>query len=159
MTEKEKKADGEISIKDAYRLKHELNKDITYAGMNAKEISNFKKTSADEWKKIRDDYDKWIKQIRAWGSKTLIAVLVLSGVAFFYFSDWIKTASLVVVLYCIMEIAKREGHREGYIDGFDAGKEEGINKTLGINDEELADVHERAIEMEIDERLVSKWKN
>lgn len=157
MKESEKKdADG-MSLKDMLKLGHEVNKLITYGGMNAKEVEEFKEISANQWKKIREDYDKWVVQIRVLNSKVLFVFLILFGVASIYLSGWLKIVFMSIAIYSFFELTKREGHREGYIDGYRDGFDDGINKSLGIDEKEAADIDERAIDMEIDGRLVNKW--
>ncbi len=158
MSEKENKTTSEISVREAMKLKHEINKGILYGGMNAKEVKEFKKISADQWKQIWEDYFKCSRFTRVFNTKVLFVFLVLACAAFFYFTGWPKTVAVVVAILCIIAIIKREGHREGYMDGYPDGFDEGINKALGIDEEEAADIEERAMEMEIDDRLVSKWE-
>ncbi len=56
-----------------------------------------------------------------------------------------------------MALFKKLGHREGYAEGYRDGYGEGIDKAFGIDDEEAGDIEDRALEMELDERLIKKW--
>lgn len=156
MSENEKRPPEEISVKEAVKLKHAINKGILYGGMNAKEFKEFKRINADQWKKIREDYFKcgtWL-----FNKKVLFVFLILACAAYFFFSGWPRTIAAVVGILCFIAIIKREGHSEGYIDGYQDGFDEGINKALGIDEKEASDIYERAREMEIDDRIVSKWE-
>ena len=49
---------------------------------------------------------------------------------------------------------KREGHAQGYIEGYEAGHDTGIYKVLGIKPEELSEMRQFATDMKIDDMLV-----
>src|SRR5690348_4302356 len=51
--------EGRISVQDAVRLKHAINSDILYCGLNAREIEEKKKITAVEWAAAR----KWHKEL------------------------------------------------------------------------------------------------
>ena len=122
-------------------------------GLNAKELRDFKSVSNNQFDKIHEDYKKWIKNIHIFDTKILIVLLILSGVAFFYFSGWPQTIAIIIAIYSLIEISKREGHREGYMDGYSAGRDEGINDAYGIDDEQAKFIEDVANDMELEEDL------
>jgi hypothetical protein len=54
------------------------------------------------------------------------------------------------------QLAKRDGHAEGYVDGYEAGHDEAIYKALSIKPEEVSEMREFAIQMQIDDMVVGK---
>jgi hypothetical protein len=55
-----------------------------------------------------------------------------------------------IMIYAFYELAKHEGHREGYIDGYEPGRAQGMNKAFGISIETAEEIRERSIEMGLD---------
>lgn len=149
-----KKQTKKMTVKDLLKQIHEIDKNITYGGMNAKEIENFKEIPHKQWKKIKEDYNNWLK-LNLLSARGLTIILILFSLAFFYFSGWPKTLSAIIAILSLVEIVKREGHREGYMDGYESGFDEGINKTLGIDDKTATNLAQNAIEMELNESIIN----
>lgn len=155
-----------VSAKEAYRLKHEINKTITYGpGLNAQEVAGLQQLDAKQWKTVSREYDNWARQGRWFNTVVLRVVGVVGGVGFVsYFQPkgWVGWAVWVggaAALFCLVVLVEREQHREGYMDGYDAGFSDGINKAFGIDEKEAKDIHDRAIEMEIDEGVLKAFDN
>jgi hypothetical protein len=66
----------------------------------------------------------------------------------------LRITALLIGVSCYYILGKREGRREGYIKGNEAGYEEGIYKSLGIKDKEIAEIKQMATKMEIGGMLV-----
>ena len=49
------------------------------------------------------------------------------------------------------ELGKLDGYREGFDAGYENGIETGVDKPLGSDEAEARDIHDRSIEMEMDE--------
>ena len=73
-------AGGEFRVEQGYRLKHEIEKAITYGpGLNAHEVESLKRLSADQWSRIRREYDEWIKGMQVCGNVLLMIVAAVGG--------------------------------------------------------------------------------
>jgi len=84
---------------------------------------------------IMVEYDEWVKKTNMFGRKTIIAFIIIFIAIFFLTDDWIRIVVAVFVVKGLLEISKRDGHREGYIYGYQDGCGAGVNKTFGISDE------------------------
>lgn len=149
-----------MNLKDAWRLKHNLNKVITYgkSNLNASEIDELKELKADDWKKIVGTYDDWRKEMTVLNNSALTMFFIVAVAAYFYFEKgWVAIIALIGMGYVLKTLVYRAAHREGYVDGYESGMDEGINKVLNLTDEDIKDISDRSIEMEMDEHLIHKW--
>lgn len=142
-----------MTVGDAFKTLHKVNKEITVHGLNALEIENLKKLNADQWKKVTSSYKKWTDQI--WFVKGSIWLCtVIAGILIFIFLDQLKYWGLGLCIIGAYFLIKRGSHQEGYLDGYHDGVEEGVNRALGI-DEKLSDeLYEIAKELKINEPIV-----
>jgi hypothetical protein len=68
----------------------------------------------------------------------------------------VKIVAMVLGIVFLYQLAKRDGHAEGYVDGYEAGHDQAIYKALGIKPEEVAEMREFATQMKIDGGVVGK---
>jgi len=153
--DKENGTKNGIRIDDAIRLKDEINKSITYQGFNAKEVEELAKMTAEDYRKIRLKYGEQLKEWTIipnfiWYALSIVGILLIFWNALWY----LKLLGLASVGYSALQIGSRVGNPEGFIIGYEWGLSDGVYKTLGIDEKEAADVHDRSIEMEMDERLI-----
>jgi len=161
----ESKKEG-IPIKDAVRLMHGINEDITYgkSTLNAQQIQELKQI---DWKKVRSEYKDWIKYLGIYQSKLYILFLVF-GISIIladnwlshstgFSSTWFQLVGIIIIIYSTAQSEGRSGHLDGYWGGYESGFEDGINKALGLSQDDLKDIKQRAIDMEIYGGIVNKW--
>ena len=123
-------AASELTVQQGYRLKQKIEESITYGpGLNAREVESLKRLSADQWSKIRREYDEWIKGMQTCSNMLLIVVAAAGGFVCIRYTTrkgWLGWAAItagMLAFYAVAALFKREGHREGYMDGYDAGFE------------------------------------
>jgi hypothetical protein len=153
--DKENGVEDGIRIDDAIRLKHEINKSITYQGFNAKEVEELAKMTSEDYRKIRRKYTEQLKEWTIipnfiWYAFSIVGILLIFCNVVWY----LKLLGLGCVGYSALQIGSRVGNPEGFITGYEWGLSDGVYKTLGIDEKEAADVHDRSIEMEMDQRLI-----
>ena len=154
----ETKDPNTMTVAEAYRLKHQLGQSTTWgdSGLNALQVEELTKLTAQDFARIRNEY-KQNRTVVVLPTYILFALMVGCAVAYFFFAyGWVKVAALVVGGLCFMTLCKREGHADGYIEGYEIGHDEGIHKVLGIKPEEVAEMHEFATQMKIDDMVVGK---
>jgi hypothetical protein len=151
---------GNISPQDMLRVKHSINSDIRYCGLNAQEIEEKKKITPEQWSAAR----KWYAELaKMYGYRLRIHwYIVAVSLAAFYFAYprqpwrmWTAVALAVVIIYMAGKLGQADGYREGFLAGYENGWDNGINKMLGIDEEESRDIHERATEMKIDSGVIA----
>ena len=113
--------------------------------------------NADSRKQLRDDLTYirkswWLFPNWCW----VVGVLAGGGVALYFHQLYALLGSLIVMCYCVGQLAYRTGFQYGYIEGFESGHKNGVNTALGITAEEEIEIQERAIEMKMDEMLIKK---
>lgn len=153
-----------ISVKDAIRLKHSLNQSIKYRGMNARieyrgmnarQIEELKRISSADWQKVRANVKTYGYRVKPfWYAAVVLLALVC------YFVPALRHSLIVHILLCAAvagKVGKAEGYNDGYFMGFGDGFEYGIEKLLGIDEKESREIHDRAIEMKIDENLIESF--
>jgi hypothetical protein len=155
--DKEKSLKGGIRVDDAIRLKHEINKSITYQGFNAKEVEELANMTSEDYRKIRLKYAGQLKEWTiipdfVWYALSIVGILLIFWNAVWY----LKLVGLVCVGYSALQIGSRVGNPAGFIIGYEWGLSDGVYKALGIDDKEAADIHDRSIEMEMDEKLIKR---
>jgi hypothetical protein len=144
----------QIPVGEAYKLKRAINKSITYGGMDARQFQDFCKMGVEDWSRLRKEYDEWIRRLRIFGTLALCVWLAVGAGSAYFFEGWLKAIGVVIMILALYELAKRVGHREGYVDGYEAGRAQGLNKAFGISNETAEEIRERSIEMELDERMI-----
>jgi hypothetical protein len=158
----ERKSGPCLTVEEAVRLKDSINKSITYGpGLNAGQVEALK-TLSEQWASVRRDYDEWAKRTRGRNF-----VLLIIGLACLYACDhylawkgWIGWAALIagIIAVCVFgALFRREGHRDGYVDGYEAGFSDGIDRAYGIDEKEAMDIHNRAIDMQLDEGIIKSF--
>jgi hypothetical protein len=153
-----------VSVEEAYRLMDRINNSITYGpGLNARQVAELERLTAEQWAKVRQDYDEWSKQMQSCKNWVLLAIALSSGYAFVHYLNWkgwigwAAIAAGVLALYAAGSMFRRDGHREGYFDGYEAGFSAGVNKAYGIDEKEAQDISERATDMEFNELVVNAF--
>lgn len=145
---------GKISIEDAIKLKHSLDKSITYGGYNAKEIKEMRDLTKEQYSEVNRQLSEIRKNWWCLPDYVWIIGIIASVVCLFYF-QWvfIHMACVVVLAYCVAQLGYRSGVLYGYVRGYESGHVEGVHKSLGIS-HGIADIGQRAIDMELDEMLI-----
>ena len=146
-----------MSVQDAIRLKHDLNESIKYLGYDAREIQELKRVTAEQFKLL----DESISKLRdAWwffSDRTMVIGFLVSGCSLLYFaSDIARLFCIVGMIYFATQVSYRRGVWYGFIQGFEYGHEKGVEKVLGISAVESTEIHKRATEMAVDERLIQR---
>ena len=139
-----------ISLPAAIALKHSLNQSTSYGPYNAKEFLHLTKLSVDDYAAIRKTH------VEIFGRRPYIvfAGFIAGGLLFVFTNGWLRITGIVLTLLTAMALAKREGHEEGFVAGYENGVDLGIKRALRVSDEDSTDAHDRAIEMEIDEKIL-----
>src|SRR5436309_2781386 len=126
-------AEHQTTVEGAYRLKDSINRSITYGpGLNARGVLELKKLSAEQWAKVRSDYRDWAKRMQVFNNVVLLVIVVagfFACVHYLKWNGWISWAAFaagVMALCAVGTLFNRVGHREGYLDGYEAGFSDGI---------------------------------
>lgn len=139
-----------IKFDDVIRLKHELNKRITNAGMNSREFLQFKQVTEEECQKIRLRYNQ--HHGKPYLKDAQFYLLILAGAAGVYFlPGWYKFLGVGLIAIIAFWFVWREGHRRGFFSGYATGYERGVEKSFSITPEMDAEMRARAVEMQVDE--------
>jgi hypothetical protein len=91
------------------------------------------------------------KPLRAFGALAASGVLVLTG------GNW-RYGGYALFAWIMYQAVRAQGHSDGYGAGYTDAHHATMKRMLGITDEEEKDLYERAIEMEIDNRVLSKFQ-
>ena len=154
--------DGEhkASAIELLALKDSFNRRITYgtSGLNARQAKEVLDGKLD-WPKIWAEYRKW--NVRGRGSIFITKPLwLISAVVAFIVLVWLggnwRYGGYALLVWVAYQAAKAQGHSEGYYDGYTDAHGLTMKKMLGITDEEEKDLHERAVEIEIDSRVLDR---
>lgn len=146
-----------ISIQDAIRLKHAINKKITHRGLDAQQIREMEELSADQYDAIKTGLTYIKKSWWFLPDKLLWILALVSAFIFFYFQDTIyQKMSIGLAIYCIGQLCYREGVYYGFTRGYEDGHVTAVHKALGLTPEDQANLHERAVEMQMDEMLIKR---
>lgn len=102
--------------------------------MVAKEVL----TEKERILKVRHDYDEWVKKIRVLPNAAYWATVGLSIVVLLYFKIGIGSWPAIILIYLIVkslwELAYREGHKEGYLDGCVNAGYHDTDEGVGMDD-------------------------
>jgi hypothetical protein len=138
-------------------LKHSLNQDIAYgkSGMNANQIQTMQSINDDSRKQISAELTYiskswWLFPNWFW----VVGLLAGGGVTLYFPQLYALIGGLIVICYCVGQLAYRTGFQYGYIEGFESGHKNGVNTAIGITPEEDKEIQERSIEMKMDKRLI-----
>ena len=155
----DEKPSDEISIKDAFRLKREINKQIMYSGLNAKQIEELKDLTKEQYKEVHRHLSEIKKSWWIFPDYFYLILMILSALCIIGFSKNYPIIGIAfgVMVLGIYKLSYRSGLLEGYILGYEAGHEGGVLKVLGISSKEAKDIHERSIEMQMDERIIGNF--
>ena len=151
---------GNLSVRNAIKLKHAINSDIRYCGLNAQEIQEKKEMTAEEWAAARKSHAELVK---VYGYRLRFYWYVIAaGLAAFYFAYprqpwrmWTAVALALVIIWMAGKAGQADGYREGFLAGYENGWDNGINKLLGIDEKKSKEIHERAKEMKIDSGVIA----
>jgi len=146
-----------ISVQDAVRLKHEVNKTIQYGGYNAREIEELGRLNEEQRARLGAELANIKKVWWVFPDWLMVAVFLVAVGSFFYFESFSARIFIALVsMYCATQVAYRLGVYYGFARGYQEGQEQGVHRVLGISPEEAHDIGERATEMEMDDRLIKK---
>ncbi len=146
-----------ISVRDAVRLKHEVNKSIKYGDYNAKEIEELGRLNEEQRARLGAELTNIKKVWWVFPDWFMVVGFVAAVASFFYFESLsARIFSALVSIYCATQFAYRLGVYYGFARGYQEGQEQGVHRVLGISPEEAHEISERATEMEMDDRLIKK---
>jgi hypothetical protein len=145
-----------MTVAEAIRLKHQLGQNITWgnSGLNALQVEELTKLTKDDYDQIHTLYKDRTVLIHTYG--LLVLVAGCAAAYFFLNYGWVRLAAVIVGVTCLITVFKREGHAQGYIEGFEAGHDTAVYKVLGIKPEELSEMRQFAIDMKMDDMLVKR---
>jgi hypothetical protein len=146
-----------ITVQDAVRLKHEVNRSIKYGGYNAREIRELERLNEEQRAKLGAELAN-IKKVWWFFPDWVMAIGSIAAFGSLFYFDGL-TARIVFALaaiYCATQVAYRLGVHYGFARGYQEGQEQGVHRVIGISEDEAQDIHERAVEMEMDESLIQK---
>jgi hypothetical protein len=146
-----------MTVAEAYRLKHKLGQSITWgnSNLNALQVEELTRLTADDYARIRKDYKEWQKRVTVIPTYGLLALMAGCAAAYYYLTiGWVKVAAVILGVTCLITALRREGHVEGYVQGYESGRDEGIHKALGIKPEEADEMRQFATDMKIDDMVV-----
>jgi len=148
---------NKISVQDAVRLKHELNKSIKYGGYNARDIEELGRLNEEQRARLGAELANIRKVWWVFPDWVMVVGLGVTVGSFFYFESLsARIFSALALIYCATQIAYRRGVYYGFARGYQEGQEQGVHRVLGISPEEAHEIGERAIEMEMDDGLIKK---
>lgn len=153
---------NKVSAVDLIQLKHALNQSITYKGLNARDIMELKEISYDGWQQVKGKYSIWEKETWLLRDNFFLCVglfgIVLMSQRWIDIlaHGWIRIMAGSISIYSFFHLGSRTGRREGFLTGYYDGHDAGINKALGLTDSDAKEIRDRAIEMEMDEGLLTR---
>jgi hypothetical protein len=98
-----------------------------------------------------EEYQQNEIKLRILSARTLIFLLIL-GVAFLFLGTWWKCIGAVMLAVALGLFIYRRGHLEGYVWGHQIGFENGINRTLCVDDSLSRIIHDEIIEIKTGSR-------
>jgi hypothetical protein len=144
-----------ISVQDAIRLKHEINKSIKHGGYSTQEIRELERLNDREHTELAESIKAISKAWFVFPNWVMWGGFLLAGAAALYVeSSAGRVVLALTAIFCVGQGAYRLGVYYGFMRGFQEGHENGVHRVLGISSEDAAEIKDRAIEMEMDERLI-----
>lgn len=150
---------SQVSVSDLLRLKHHYNSKVTYGrfGLNAQEVGTLLKSDYSKWPERWKTYTKNRREAVGILSRPLVlGAAMVTAVVLYWLEGWFRTGGVALFAIAMYSGIKEVGHREGYFDGFEEGREETLMEVTGITAEDISDVMKRATEMEIDEMVIGR---
>jgi hypothetical protein len=148
---------GKASLADLLRLKHHYNSRVTYGrlGLNAQEVEEMLKADYSKWPERWKAYTKNRRDVvgRLSNPVWAFAAVVASGVLYLW-DGWFRVGGIALFAIAMYFGIREVGHREGYFDGFEDGRDDAIKEFTGLTEEDIRKASERAIEMEVDARVI-----
>jgi len=146
-----------ITVQDAVRLKHEVNKSIKYSSYNAKEVRELGRLNEEQRVRLGTELTNIRKVWWLFPDWVMVVGSIAASSSLFYFDGVAaRIASALAAIYCTTQVAYRLGVYYGFARGYQEGQEQGVHRILGISPDEAQDIHERATEMKMDEGLIKK---
>jgi len=148
-----------LTAKEMFSLKTDLARHVNIAGMNPQQFEHFKRIDSDKWKLIAKDYDQYIAETSVfgkWSGWILLAIAIAAFAGSLYIPGWVRVALILIALWSVQAVSKREGRREGYFEGYEEGREAGIHEALGISEGDARFYGEAARDIEIGHRVLNK---
>lgn len=107
-------------------------------GVNAIEYNNLRKLSKTDWDVVFKEYNIWAKSgylyfFPAW---FYYGLAIFAFIGYFFFTGTIHKVGLGCLILVGVQITYRTGHKEGYWSGYNDGFEKGIDKVLGISEDD-----------------------
>jgi hypothetical protein len=100
---------------------------------NKKDLSSIK----PDREKVNKDYNEWIKKIILIPAKfiDILGLVSVVAVVILYknYKEWYFYVLILVIAICYGELARRAGHKEGYLYGYNDGYQQGRDDVLGID--------------------------
>lgn len=126
-----------------------LKRVVIYNGHNGLAIDVLKEISEEKKEEQKNFYDKWENFFffsngshteNIWSRKYFVyGYIVLFSIATivaykFFRSVYVLGFGLALIAECIYFLGQKKGHGQGYLDGYEFGIRDGVDKALGIDD-------------------------
>ena len=106
---------NKISVQDAVRLKHEVNKSIKYGGCNAKEIEEFRRLNEEQRARLGAELTNIKKVWWAFPDWVMLVGFLVAVGSFLYFESLsARIFSALISVYCATQVAYRLGVYYGF---------------------------------------------
>ena len=108
-----------ISIEDAIKLKHELDQqNIRSGGYSAKQIEEMGKLTKEQYAELNRQLIEMEKSWWFFPDYVWFIGIVAVSLCMWYFSYWVvHLAGIIVIIYCVANLAYRAGVSYGYERG------------------------------------------
>jgi Holliday junction resolvase RusA-like endonuclease len=104
-----------IPVSAALRFAHELDKRVTYRGLNAVEVKALKKLTADDWRSLIASYEEWRKMLTLPSLGAQAALLAGAGIGYGLLEGWLQTLAgglaAIVAATTLIHLQREPVHR------------------------------------------------
>src|SRR5581483_6768284 len=112
---------GNMSPQDLVRLKHSINQQIHYCGLNAKEVTEKKKIRPEEWAAARKRYAELVKTFgyRVHAVWWIVAIALML-IAYFDGASRLYAGPIFafVMAFIVWKLGQADGYKEGFFVGY-----------------------------------------
>ncbi|MDE3156343.1 MAG: hypothetical protein KGN76_14670 [Acidobacteriota bacterium] len=120
-------------------------------------VRHLKTVSGAQWPDVWRKYRRWFRSVTVGGSlmrPELMWPAVAAAALIFYVAPGpIRFLCGLFILVIVYKAIYMQAHGDGYYHGYTDGVDEGVNRVLGLSEEESLELKERAADLEVEEGM------
>ena len=131
--------------------------DRTSLDLDPRVVQHLKTVSEAQWPRIWAKYRRWFRSVTLGGQfmrpELMWPAVAAAALIFYVAPGSIRFLCGLFILVIVYKAIYMQAHGDGYYHGYTDGVDEGVNRVLGLSEEQSRELKERAADLDVEEGM------